>query len=91
MNALAAALGLSMALNTAGEFIKTGAFSSDTGEFSESVRSTDIYCTNLRVCNKGQVDGDLGCNGNLHCVNTVFCKTVDADFCRISSSLRTLN
>ena len=47
MNALAAALGLSMALNTAGEFIKTGAFSSDTGEFTESVSSTSVYSTDI--------------------------------------------
>ena len=91
MNALASALGLSMALNTAGEFIKTGAYSSDTGEFTESVSSTDVYCTNLRAYNSGQIDGDLGCNGNLHCLNTVFCETVDTDFCKISSSLRTVN
>ena len=87
VNALAAALGLSMAMNTAGEFIKFGVFSPDTVEFSESVSSTDVYCTNLRVYNKGRVDGDLGCNGDLHCVNIVFCETVDTDFCRISSLL----
>ena len=45
VNALALALGFSMATNTAGEFITTGDFNSDTGEFSESVSSTEIYCT----------------------------------------------
>ena len=45
VNALAIALGLSMVLNTAGEFIATGDFNSDTGEFSESVSSTEGYCT----------------------------------------------
>ena len=80
VNALAAALGLSMTLNTAGEFIEMGALNSDTGEFSESVSSTDAHCTNLRAYNSGQIDGDLGCNGYLHCLNTVFCETVDTDF-----------
>ena len=91
VNVLAAVLGLSVALNTVGEFIKTGVFSSDTGEFAESVSSTDIYCTNLKVYNRGQVDGDLGYIGNLHCMNSVHCETVDTDFCKISASPRTLN
>ena len=55
MNALALALGLPMTLNTEGEFIEAGSFSSDTGEFSESVSSTDVSCTNLKVYNAGQV------------------------------------
>ena len=91
VNALALSLGLSMAMNTAGEFIKTGAFSSDTGEFTQSVSSTDIYCTNLHVYNSGQVNGDLGCNGNIHCLSTVFCDSIGTDYCLVTASLRTLN
>ena len=54
-----------MALNTAGEFIKTGEFSSDTEEFSESVSSTSVYCTDLTVVNNATVHKDIDCRGNI--------------------------
>ena len=70
-----------MALNT-GKFIKTGAFSSDTREFSKSVSSTDIYCTDITVNNNinATVHNDLHCNGNVHYgLATVFSSTIDTD------------
>ena len=88
MNALALALGLSMALNTEGEFIKTGEFSSDTKEFTKSVSSTSVYCTDLVVYYNATVYKDIQYNGNLHCgLGMLFDDTVDVDYAKVSTSL----
>ena len=90
VNALALALGLSMALNTAGEFIKTGEFSSDTGEFTESVSSRSVYCTDITVYDKATVYKDIDCRGNIYSTlpgGTVYCETVDLDYAKVSLSL----
>ena len=90
VNALALALGLSMALNTAGEFIKTGEFSSDTGEFTECVSSTSVYCTDITVYEKATVYKDIDCRGNIYSTlpgGTLYCETVDTDYAKVSLSL----
>ena len=66
VNALELALGLSMALNIAEEFIKTGEFSSDVGEFSESISSTSFYCMDLTVYNNATVYNDIDCRVNIY-------------------------
>ena len=95
---LAAFLGNTIGLDTAGHFIPSGCSTSDNGIFNESVSSTEIYCNDITVYNNAtvnnrlKVNSNIGCNGDFHCgLGTVFCGTADCDYCIVTASLRTNN
>ena len=61
---VAALLGANFGLDAAGAANAASAINSENGEFTQSVSSTDIYCTNLTVYDKAAVHNDIQCNGN---------------------------
>ena len=71
VNALGLALGLSLALDTGGNILTTGDFGAQDATFSNSVSSTDIYCTNLTAYNAARIHGDSTFYGNIQCTNGI--------------------
>ena len=66
--------------DTAGQSAAQGQMTSDKGTSTQSVSSTDVYCTNLTAYHNATIYNDIDCRGNIHCTlpgGTVFAETTD--------------